>query len=150
MTSAYLNFREALKLGRSLDPSMRQVLFVICMHNYGPFAGFRMNNNNCSAHYAENEVLLMEGAPMFVLGIEEIDVDHSKRHDFLSLSIMTDADRNFLENEKCYWRDFDGRKLTIVYLFNATDYEDAVDDVIQKTMANAAAMKAQPPPGEQE
>lgn len=138
MTSAYLNFREALRLGRNVDPSMRQVLIAICMHNYGPVAGFRLNSDKYSAHHLENEVLLMEGAPMFVLGVEDVLVDHSKRHDLMAQSAVTEADRLELEREQCYWHDFEGRTLTVIYLFNASDYEDAVDDVIQRTVANAA------------
>lgn len=110
------------------------MLIAICLHNYGPFAGFRLNSPNYSAHPVENEVLLMEGAPMFVLGMEEVLVDHSKRHDLMMQSIATEADREELEKEMCYWKDFDNKKLTIIYLFNATDYEDAVDDVIQETI----------------
>lgn len=93
-----------------------------------------MNNNNYSAHHHENEVILMEGAPMFVVGVEEVLVDHSKRHDLMAQSIVTEADRLEYEREQCYWRDFDGRTLTIVYMFNATDYEDAIDDLIQQTL----------------
>ena len=109
MTSAYLNFRQALRLGRNVDKSMQQVLIVICLHNYGPFAGFRLNTKNYSAHHIENEILLMEGAPMFVLGVEEVHLDHSKRHDVMMQSIMTEADRIELENEMCYWKDFDNK-----------------------------------------
>jgi len=109
---------------------MKQVLFVICMHNYGPFAGFRLNNDNYSAHHQENEVLLMEGAPMFVIDVEDIYMDHTKQHDELAQSMASEKDKDHLDKEKCYWGHFDGKTITVVYLFNATDYEDAVDDVI--------------------
>lgn len=143
MTSAYLNFRQALRLGRNIDKSMQQVLIVTCLHNYGPFAGFRLNTKNYSAHHIENEILLMEGAPMFVLGVEEVHLDHSKRHDVMMQSIMTEADRIELENEMCYWKDFDNKKLTIIYMFNATDYEDTVDDLIQETIDHVKLDKDQ-------
>ena len=69
------------------------------MHNYGPFAGFRMNNDNYSAHHKENEVILMEGAPMFVLGVEDVYMDHSKQHDMMMQTMRTDADREELQRE---------------------------------------------------
>ena len=80
---------------------------------------------------------------MFVLGVEEVHLDHSKRHDVMMQSIMTEADRIELENEMCYWKDFDNKKLTIIYMFNATDYEDTVDDLIQETIDHVKLDKDQ-------
>lgn len=54
VTSAYLNFREALNLGKNDNPEMETVLFVMCIHNFGPYVGFRLNTQSYSAHHNEN------------------------------------------------------------------------------------------------
>ena len=61
-------------------------------------------------------------------------MDHTKQHDELAQSMTSEKDKEHLEKEKCYWGHFDRKTITVVYLFNATDYEDAVDDVIQQTI----------------
>ena len=71
---------------------------------------------------------------MFVIDVEDVYMDHSKQHDLLAQSMSSVKDKENLEKEKCYWGQFDGKTITVVYLFNATDYEDAVDDVIQATI----------------
>ncbi len=76
------------------------VLFAILIHNYTGFHGFRMNSPLYSAHFEEKELLFMEGAPVVVLGSEEVLIDNE----------MT---------EDTFWKDFNGKKLTIIYLFNA-------------------------------
>ena len=52
------------------------MLFVICIHNYNGFRGFRMNSSIFSAHPNEREILLMEGIEMCVVDIEEVFVDN--------------------------------------------------------------------------
>lgn len=75
---------------------------------------------------------------MFVVDVEDVYMDHTKQHDELAQSMASgmasEHDKKNLEKEKCYWGHFDGKTITVVYLFNATDYEDAVDDVIQQTI----------------
>lgn len=79
--TAYKSYQTAFRLGNNSNPNFKQVLFVICMHNYGPFAGFRLNTENYSAHPHEKQVLLMDGAPMFVIGTEEITIDWKMKSD---------------------------------------------------------------------
>ena len=58
-----------------------------------------MNSASYSAHPDEKEVLIMEGAKMFIMDIEEINVDKCNSSD-------------------PFWRDIAGRTITVIYLFN--------------------------------
>ncbi len=54
------------------------VLFVILAQNYFGFGGIRLDNCAYSAYSSEGEVLLCEGCPVKVLGIEKKNIvnDH--------------------------------------------------------------------------
>ncbi len=58
-----------------------------------------MNSSSYSAHSNEKEVLVMEGAPMFVVGVEQMLIDNSGSGDK-------------------FWKDFNRKSITIIYLFN--------------------------------
>ena len=80
-TSTSESYRTALNFARppkqpTKEFIMLSTLKVICIHNYGGFNGFRMNSALFSAHPGEREVLLMEGSPMVVLGMEEMYIDN--------------------------------------------------------------------------
>ena len=101
------SFRVALQFAKApLDANetsnLCSTLFVICIHNYNGFTGFRMDSALFTAHPGEREVLLMEGAPMAVLGVEEIYVDNSWTND-------------------PFWDHFNQKHLNVIYLFNAVD-----------------------------
>lgn len=134
--TAYRSYQTAFRLGNNSNPNFNQVLFVICMHNYGPFAGFRLNNENYSAHPHEQQVVIMDGAPMFVVGTEEITIDWKMKSDAAEKQL-----KNRRRNEpKDIWMDQNVQFLTelvetditVIYLFNASDYQDHLDDLIQK------------------
>ena len=106
-TSTSESFRVALQFAKApLDAdersNLRSTLFVICIHNYGGFNGFRMDSALFSAHPGEREDLLIEGAPMAVLGVEEIYVDNAWTND-------------------PFWTSFNNKHLNVIYLFNAQD-----------------------------
>ena len=82
--------------------NLHSTIFVICIHNYHGFEGFRMDSALFTAHPGEREVLLMEGATMAVLGVEEIYVDNSWTND-------------------PFWTPFNNKHLNVIYLFNARD-----------------------------
>lgn len=84
-TSTSESFKVALQFAKLDDESSGavinssthySVLFVICIHNYNGFRGFRMNSSIFSAHPNEREILLMEGIEMCVVDIEEVFVDN--------------------------------------------------------------------------
>ena len=80
------------------------VLFVICIHNYYYINGLRMNTAQFSAHPDERELILMEGAPVAVMGSEEILIDNVHTRD-------------------SYWDSFNGKKITIIYMFQAVGFD---------------------------
>ena len=82
--------------------NLHSTIFVICIHNYGGFNGFRMDSALFTAHPGEREVLFMEGARMAVLGVEEIYIDNSWTND-------------------PFWNHFNKKHLNVIYLFNAGD-----------------------------
>lgn len=79
------------------------VLFVICIQNWIGYNAFRLNSAQFSAHPGEHEVILNEGFPLAVIAREDLNLDYSKK------------------TEDPYWSDFNGKKLTVFYLFNAFD-----------------------------
>ena len=52
------------------------MLFVIAIQNYRKYPGFRMNKPEYTAYPREQEVLLSEGANVFVAQVEEHLVDN--------------------------------------------------------------------------
>ena len=62
----------------NFEKNFHSVLFVICLHNYDGFCGFQMNSSRLSAHPNEKEILLLEGAPMAIIGVEELTIDLRK------------------------------------------------------------------------
>ena len=50
---------------------MTPTLFVISVRNYISPEGMRMNNEAYTSYPGENEILLREGCPVFVLDIED-------------------------------------------------------------------------------
>ena len=61
-----------------------------------------MSSAQYTAHPDEKEVLLMEGAPVAVMGVEDV----------------------FIDNEPTgfeFWDDFNEKTITVVYLFHAKD-----------------------------
>ena len=86
------------KLAEADNPEdLRSVLFAICFHNYAGYNGFRMDSSLYGAHPEEKEVLLMEGIPVSVIGVEEMEIDNS-------LSADT------------FWDDFNHKNVTVIYL----------------------------------
>lgn len=75
-TATSFSFKEGLNLCRTIEDDTKLVLFVMLMHNYLPFNGFRPNKPQYSAHHVENSLVLMDGLPMFVLGVEELYVEN--------------------------------------------------------------------------
>lgn len=86
--SANENYRIALnqikRIG-SREDTHQQVLFVILMQNYSKkgLGAFRLNGESYSAHPDEQEVLLMDGLPVFVLHIEQVFVENPLTSDNL-------------------------------------------------------------------
>ena len=104
-TSTSESFKVALDFARAppsqsaASEQLHSVLFVICLHNYERFNGFRMNSAMFSAHPEEREILLMEGVAMYVLGMEEMYID------------------NF-ESTDAFWKNFNMKTVTVVYLYH--------------------------------
>ena len=67
------NFNVAMDFGKNQGGKIIQVLFVFLIYNfhkYIPYEGFRLNKNVYSAHMDEQELLIMEGAEVHVMGVE--------------------------------------------------------------------------------
>ena len=94
MLTAYKSYQAAFRLGNNCNPNFKQVLFVTCMQNYGPFAGFRLNHENYSAHPHEHQILVMDGAPMFVVGAEEITIDWKMKSELAEKSLKMHKKNN--------------------------------------------------------
>ena len=62
-----------------------------------------MNSERYSAHKNEREVLLAEGTPMFILGVQEFQIDNEHTGDK-------------------FWNPFNGQTITVVYMFNAAAF----------------------------
>ena len=61
ITSTTENLRIAFKQLLPPDERFEFVIFVISLQNYKKPAGFRLNNENYTAHIADKEMLLMDG-----------------------------------------------------------------------------------------
>ena len=106
MTSTSLSYRVALHFAQGAvnsDPTtsddLHNVLFAICLRNYEGFHGFRMNSALYGAHPDENEILLIEGVDMHVLGVEEMEIEN----------LLTGDD---------FWDNLAIRRVTVIYLFH--------------------------------
>lgn len=90
-------------------------IFIICFHNFScwyPYYGFRMNLQSYSAHHHEHEMILMDGITMLVLKIEDWQIKwDDNEHD-------SDDDADDGEAAK-FWKDNNGSKFKVIYLFNA-------------------------------
>jgi hypothetical protein len=49
----------------------KPVLFVLSIQNHRGFHGIRLHNEDCSAHYHEQQVILIEKFEVYVMGVEE-------------------------------------------------------------------------------
>lgn len=54
-------------------------LFVISLQNYRSYNGFRCNKEAYSAHHHEREVVLMDAISMFVMSVQEIFLNNTKK-----------------------------------------------------------------------
>ena len=106
VTSTSLSFKVALQFAKvAHDPmsanskDLQSVLFAICLHNWSGYNGFRMDSALYGAHPDEKEILLMEGVPVYVLGVEEMEVDNSLSGDD-------------------FWSELNMKRVTVIYLFH--------------------------------
>lgn len=99
-TATTLNPRVALDFAncnqKQLALDLHPVVFVFCMQNYYGFKGVRINLTRYSSHHFEEEVLLMDGIKMFVVGVEQITFQSE------------------IESMKKY----NDKQVTLIYLFN--------------------------------
>ena len=97
ITSTTESFRVALKQAQPFSDEMTTVVFIISLQNYSNTAGFRMDDQNYTAHISDKEHLLKDGFQMFVIGVDEQDIKD-------------------VDSEDQLYKDFDGKKLTLVHL----------------------------------
>lgn len=76
---------------------MELVMFVISLQNYSNTAGFRVDDENYTAHFSDKEYLLKDGIQMWVLGLDEMYVEN-------------------VDTEDALYKDFDGKKMTFIHL----------------------------------
>ena len=69
------------------------------MQNYYPANFFRLNSCQFSAYPKEKEVLIIDGAEMYVVGTEDIYINNESSGDE-------------------FWQPFNGKTVTVIYLFN--------------------------------
>ena len=68
MISCSFNLKTALEFAfNEIKPDHCHVLFVITLHNFKVYAGFRLNNPAYSSYPSESELLMMEGLEVYVL-----------------------------------------------------------------------------------
>lgn len=79
-TSAYDSFDIALNFCLNVQETMQTVLFVFCMQNWRTIKGFRLNHQQYSSHYLEQETILMDGIDMSLLSIDEVKIDMSRQN----------------------------------------------------------------------
>ena len=110
--STSMSLEVALQFSKAEDETKKSVLFVYVIHNYNektPYSGFRLNKPTFSAHHYEQEVLLMEGTVVYVMGVEEIFVD---------------ANQPIENRVSDIWQKLNGKTITVVYLFHAINDPD--------------------------
>ena len=88
VTSTSTSYRVALQFSKAASEpttakakTLQSVVFAICLHNFEGFDGFRMNSALYGAHPEEQEILLMEGVQVAVLGVEDMHIDNSLQAD---------------------------------------------------------------------
>ena len=104
----YINLKGITNTTKNLDIAMdyskchtdfwnhtTPVVFVISIWNNSGFKGFRLTDKRFSVYPEEQEVLLMEGFPVYVLDIQ---------------------DGFEIENKNEQLKKYDGKKITIIYL----------------------------------
>ena len=101
--STSVSFKVALEFAFSSQDTegLIPTLFVLVCHNYLAFCGFRMDSALHSAHPHEQEVLLMEGSQVAVVGTDDFVIDNR----------LTSADP--------FWEPFTNKVIHVVYLFEA-------------------------------
>lgn len=72
-----------------------------------------MNSHLYSAYPDEREILLMEGTPVAVLGVEQFRFDEN------------------IESEHAILREFANKEIDIVYMFHAKDLNPAASVVLR-------------------
>jgi len=58
------------------EETKKHALFFISISNYLMYSGMRMNTECHSAYPKEQELLLLEGARVYVLDVEEVIIDN--------------------------------------------------------------------------
>ena len=56
------------------DENKQPVVFVISLQNYGGQPGFRLNNENLTAHLPDQELILKDGTQMWVNAVEKVEI----------------------------------------------------------------------------
>ena len=102
--STSVSFKVALEFAFGSEKTEGHIptLFVIVCQNYSYFTGFRMDSAFYSAHPYEQEVLLMEGTQVAVVGTDDFVID------------------NRLSSSDPFWAPYNNRVIHVVYLFQAT------------------------------
>ena len=71
-TSFFRNIPAAIRLAQpDGSMSMKSVLFVLSIQNHRGFHGIHLHSENCSAHYHEQQVILIEKFEVYVMAMEE-------------------------------------------------------------------------------
>ena len=101
--STSVSFKVALEFAFGYGKTEGHIptLFVIVCQNYSHFTGFRMDSAFYSAHPYEQEVLLMEGSQVAVVGTDDFVID------------------NRLSSSDPFWVPYNNRVIHVVYLFQA-------------------------------
>ena len=101
--STSVSFKVALEFafGSGKTEGHIPTMFVIVCQNYRLFSGFRMDSAFYSAHPYEQEVLLMEGSQVAVVGTDDFVID------------------NRLSSSDPFWAPLNNRVIHVVYLFQA-------------------------------
>ena len=96
-TSTSQNLKVGLEFAtQNPKPDHVPVLFVFVIQNDDRFSGIRMNNSAYTAYPSEREILLTEGADVYILSVERGVV---------------------FSNPHASFTPFNGKSLTIIYLF---------------------------------
>lgn len=95
------SFSHDLKTGlkfaiKDKKPDFDAVLFVLTCQNYHGVRGINLNNEAYSAYPEEGEYFFLEGAPVFVIGVEkEVEI----------------------KNERTSFAYYNGQKMTVIHIF---------------------------------
>lgn len=102
-TRAYENICTALNTVNAPLQKFDTVLYVICVHNFRPYTGFRLNNEKYSAHAQDGEIVFTEGLKVMVLGHEKV---YSKNI------------QKSIKSKGYFWPEFQPKALNVIYLFH--------------------------------